>query len=179
MTARHPWSRRPKGLSKTRSSAPRRRCRTTSRSRPLELVATKARRQGRSLDLTAIVDREGGVDLETCGRVAAHLNRALEAYVDPYTLAVESAGLDRPLLRPTDYERFRDRAVKIVTTLAIDGRKTHRGTLLGVRGVAAVVLVEGAELPIPLELIKTANVDFDIRADLTRAKREKNARKDR
>ena len=93
---------------------------------------------------------------------------------------MESAGLDRPLVRPAADERFRDRAGRIVTTLAIDGRKTHRGTLLGTRGSAAVLLVEGTELPIPFELIKTANVDFDIRADLSRAKREKkDARKNR
>ena len=128
-----------------------------------------------------MVDRPAGaVDLSTCERIAARINRALDAFETPYTLGVESAGLDRPLVRPADYERFRDRAVRIVTTLAIGGRKTHRGTLLGTRGSAAVLLVEGAELPIPLELIKTANVDFDIRADLSRAKREKkDARKNR
>ncbi len=128
-----------------------------------------------------MVDRPGGaVDLATCERVAARLNRALDAFEAPYTLEVESAGLDRPLVKPADYERFRDRAVRIVTTLAIENRKTHRGTLLGARGNAALLRVDGAELPIPFDLIKTANVDFDIRADLTRAKREKkDARKNR
>lgn len=128
-----------------------------------------------------VVDRPAGsVDLSTCERIAARINRALDGFEAPYTLGVESAGLDRPLVKPADYERFRDRAVRVVTTLAIDGRKTHRGTLLGVRGNAALLAIDGAELPIPLELIKSANVDFDIRADLTRAKRErKDARKNR
>lgn len=147
----------------------------------IEIVSQRSRRQGRTLELQLMVDRPAGtVDLSTCERIAARINRALEPFEAPYTLSVESAGLDRPLVRPADYERFRDRAVRIVTTLAIDGRKTHRGTLLGIRGSAALLLVEGAELPIPLELIKTANVDFDIRADLSRAKREKkDARKNR
>lgn len=147
----------------------------------IEIVAHRARRQGRSLELSVMVDRPGHpVDLATCERVAAEINRALDAFPDHYTLAVESAGLDRPLVRPADYERFRDREVKIVTTLAIDGRKTHRGRLLGVRGTSAMLSQGDAEFPIPLDLIKTANVDFDIRADLTRAKREKkDARKNR
>jgi ribosome maturation factor RimP len=147
----------------------------------IEVVSHRARRQGRSLELHLVVDRlEGPIDLSTCERVAARINRELETFEEPYTLGVESAGLDRPLVRPADYERFRDRAVCIVTTLAIAGRKTHRGTLLGTRGTAALLLVDGTELPIPFELIKTANVDFDIRADLTRAKREKkDARKKR
>jgi len=147
----------------------------------LEIVLARSRRQGRSFELSLVVDRaEGAVDLSTCERVAARINRALGSFDAPYTLEVESAGLDRPLVKPADYERFRDRAVRIVTTLAIDNRKTHRGTLLGVRGNAALLLADGVEIPIPLELIKTANVDFDIRADLTRAKRErKDARKNR
>ena len=147
----------------------------------IEIVSHRARRQGRSLELQLVVDRvEGAVDLSTCERVAARINRELDPFEEPYTLGVESAGLDRPLVRPADYERFRDRAVCVVTTLAIDGRKTHRGTLLGTRGTAALLLVDGVELPIPLELIKSANVDFDIRADLMRAKREKkDARKKR
>ncbi len=146
----------------------------------LEIVTHRARRQGRSLELALVVDRPEGIDLATCERVASRLNRALDGFEDPYTLQVESAGLDRPLVKPGDYERFRDRDVCVVTTLAIENRKTHRGRLLGVRGSAAVLMVEGRELPIPLELIKSANVDFDIRADLTRAKRERrDARKNR
>jgi ribosome maturation factor RimP len=147
----------------------------------IEIVSHRARRAGRSLELQLVVDRpSGAVDIATCERIAGRINRALDAFEAPYTLGVESAGLDRPLVRPSDYERFRERAVRIVTTLAIDSRKTHRGTLLGVRGNAALLLVDGAELPIPFELIKSANVDFDIRADLTRAKRErKDARKNR
>ncbi len=146
----------------------------------LEIVTHRARRQGRSLELAVVVDRPGGIDLQTCERVASRVNRGLDAFDDPYTLQVESAGLDRPLVKPSDYERFRDRDVCVVTTLAIEDRKTHRGRLLGVRGSAAILVMEGRELPIPLELIKSANVDFDIRADLTRAKRErKDARKNR
>ena len=131
--------------------------------------------------MTLVVDRPSGVvDLATCERIASRINRALDAFTDPYTLQVESAGLDRPLRKPGDYERFRDRDVRVVTTLAIDNRKTHRGKLVGIRGNAVLLQLDGREFPIPLELIKSANVDFDIRADLTRAKKErKDARKNR
>lgn len=141
--------------------------------RGVEIVSHAVRRHGRTTALTLTVDRAGGVDLALCERIAARLNAALEAEPDPYTLEVESAGLDRALLRPADYERFRDRPVKIVTTLPISDRRTHRGTLLGVRGAAAVLSMPAGEFRIPLELVKSANVEYDYRADLKRDKQER------
>lgn len=112
--------------------------------------------------------------------MAARINSELDAYAERYTLAVTSAGLDRPLRRPSDYERFRDAAVCLRTKLPVDGRKTHRGTLRGLRAETVVVDLGGTELHVPLESIETANVEFDIRADLRRAKKErKDARKSR
>ncbi len=144
--------------------------------RDVEIVAHLARRSGRTTALSVSLDREGGADLKLCERVASRLNAILETETDPYTLEVESVGLERPLLRPADYERFRERPVRVVTTLAVDGRKTHRGTLAGVRGNAAILQVAGGEFPIPLELIKSANLEYDPREDL---RREKRARKER
>jgi ribosome maturation factor RimP len=139
--------------------------------RDVEVVSHRARRQGRSVELSLTVDRVGvPVDLAFCERVAARVNRALESETDSYTLEVESAGLDRPLLRPADYERFRDRVV-VTTTLAVESEYTHRGKLLGVRGNAVLIERKGGEFPIPLEIVKSAKIEYDFRADLNRAKR--------
>ena len=143
--------------------------------RAIEIVTTSFR-PGRTAALTVMVDREGGVDIETCERIAGRINVALDAFPDEYTLEVSSAGVDRPLVTPTDYERFDGRNAKVVTTLPIANAKTHRGILGGVRGTN-VILRTGAkgetELPIPIAAIKSANLEYDIRADLQRAKREK------
>ncbi len=142
----------------------------------VEIVAHRAVRHGRTTALTLIVDRPSGVDVELCGRVASRLNVALEAEGDEYTLEVESPGLERPLLRPADYERFRGRPVRAVTTVPVDGQKTHRGTLAGVRGLAVVLTnPKGVETLLPLDAIKTANLEFDPREDLRRAKQERRA----
>jgi ribosome maturation factor RimP len=101
------------------------------------------------------------------------LNAALDACADPYTLSVESAGLDRPLLRPGDYERFVGLNVKLTTAIAIGGSKTHRGRLLGVQGSSVVVAQAEGELRVPLAVIRHANLEYDVRADLTREKRER------
>jgi len=139
----------------------------------LEIVAQRARRSGRSTELALTVDRPGGVDLETCGRIAARLGDLLEAQPAQYTLEVQSAGIDRPLVAPSDFERYRDRNVMVKTTLPIASEYTHRGLLLGIRGNAIVLAQKQGELPIPLEMVKSANVEYDYRADLRRAKREK------
>jgi ribosome maturation factor RimP len=144
--------------------------------RDVEIVAHRAVRHGRTTALTLMVDRPNGVDVDFCGRVAGRLNAALEGEPDAYTLEVESPGLERPLLRPADYSRFRGRAVRVITTLPVEGRKTHRGTLGGVRGLAVVLEApHGAQTLLPLDVIKSANLEFDPREDLRRAKHEKRA----
>ncbi|MBV8152748.1 MAG: ribosome maturation factor RimP [Candidatus Eremiobacteraeota bacterium] len=140
----------------------------------VEIVSSSARRLRRGgLDLRLVIDREGGVDVATCERIARRLNHALDRYPQQYTLSVESAGLERPLLRPADYTRFTGKSVKILTNLGIQGAKTHRGRLLGLRGSNVVLERPGGELPIPLELIKHANLEYDPRNDLTKDKQER------
>lgn len=143
--------------------------------RSVEIVGTRTHRHHGATALHVTVDREGGVDVATCERVAARINVALDAFSDPYTLEIESAGLNRSLSKPADFERFTGRDVKIVSTLQIGGAKTHRGRLDGVRGANVILTRGGTELPIPLAVIKSANLEYDVRADLQRAKqREKN-----
>jgi ribosome maturation factor RimP len=143
--------------------------------RDVEIIATSVQRHRKTSALHVTVDREGGVDIATCERIAARVNAALEAFPDAYTLEVESAGLNRPLTKPSDYDRFSGRDVKIVTTLVIENAKTHRGKLSGVRGTNVILARDNGELPIPLAVVKSANLEYDVRADLQRAKqREKN-----
>jgi ribosome maturation factor RimP len=147
----------------------------------IEIVTTHARRNRDGLALSVMVDNVGkstGVDIATCERVAARINVALDAFTEPYTLEVESAGLNRPLVKPSDYERFTGENVRVISSLAIRNAKTHRGKLAGVRGSNVILETAAGELPIPLEVVKSANIEFDIRADLQRAKRTKHEQKD-
>lgn len=139
----------------------------------VELVSHFAARKGHNTTLSLKVDREGGVDIALCQRIAAHLNAKFESIEDSYTLEVESAGLSRPLMRPGDYERFKGKTVKVLTTLLVNGGKTHRGTLRGVRGTNVILETPKGELPLPLATIKSANIEYDIRADLKREKEER------
>ncbi len=131
-----------------------------------------AHRRG-STALSVTIDREGGVDVALCTQVAGYINDALASFEELYTLEVESAGLERPLLRPGDYQRFAGKRVRIITTLTINGAKTHRGILGGVRGTSVMLTTDSGELPLPLDTIKSANLEYDPRADLTRDKKER------
>jgi ribosome maturation factor RimP len=76
-------------------------------------------------------------DCETCSRA---LSPALDA-ADPvdraYRLELSSPGLDRPLVRRSDFERYANNVVKVEMAVAVDGRKRFRGQLLGAEGNAA------------------------------------------
>ena len=139
----------------------------------VEIVQHLARRGRRTSSLSVTIDREGGVDLATCERIAGAINARLDAYGDPYTLEVESAGLNRPLTKPGDYERFAGRDAKIVTSLLVQGGKTHRGVLRGVRGTNVILDTAKGELPLPLAAIDRANLEYDVRSDLKRDKKQR------
>jgi len=142
----------------------------------LEIVAHSARPVRGATALSVTIDRAGGADLALCERVAARLNAQLGAQDASYALQVASAGLERPLVRPGDYERFTGERVRIVTSLTVNGGKTHRGTLRGLRGETVVIESDTGELLLPMAAIKTANLEYDPRADLKRDKLQRKQR---
>ena len=77
---------------------------------------------------------DGRMEVEDC----AELSRALSAVLDvedpiasEYTLEVSSPGIDRPLTRPEDFERWAGFVAKLETDAPIDGRKRWKGVLSG------------------------------------------------
>jgi ribosome maturation factor RimP len=137
----------------------------------MELVDIEFVGAGReSSVLRLFIDKEGGVTLDDCADVSRELSAILDVEdVIPghYSLEVSSPGLDRPLKKPADYERFAGRLVKVRTYEALpddagNKRKTFIGLLLGlVDGNVAMKLSEGQSASIPLEKIAKANLEFE------------------
>ena len=80
------------------------------------------------------------------------LSRALSALLDvedpikdAFTLEVSSAGLDRPLTRLTDFERFTGFKAKAETRHLVDGRRRFSGIIAGVEGDQIVLRTENGE----------------------------------
>lgn len=80
-----------------------------------------------------IVDRPGGVDLDTLGDVTRAVSRELDD-ADPiagrYTLEVTSPGVERPLRTPEQFIRAVGETVKVKTTIELDGQRRLEGVLL-------------------------------------------------
>jgi ribosome maturation factor RimP len=142
----------------------------------LEIVAHRARHVHGTTALSVTIDYPGGADLNLCERIAARLNAQLGSLDASYTLQVESAGLERPLVRSADYVRFAGERVRIVTSLTVNGGKTHRGILRELRGETVVVQTDNGELLLPMAAIKSANLEYDPRADLKRDKLQRKQR---
>jgi ribosome maturation factor RimP len=95
-----------------------------------------------------------GVSLADCQKVSRDLSTVLDVEEDAvpsggYRLEVGSPGIERPLVRLSDFERFRGREVHVRAVTAIDGRRRFSGTLLGVDGDAVRVTADGREFRIP------------------------------
>lgn len=78
----------------------------------IELVDIEFGRVGRDAVLRLFIDKDGGVMLDDCANVSRELSLILDVedvIACNYTLEVSSPGLDRPLKKPADYERFSGR----------------------------------------------------------------------
>jgi ribosome maturation factor RimP len=80
---------------------------------------------------------DGSMQIEDCEAVSRALSPVLDI-ADPidraYRLEISSPGIDRPLVRRSDFARFAGHLVKIEMAVAHQGRKRFRGTLAGVEG---------------------------------------------
>jgi ribosome maturation factor RimP len=82
---------------------------------------------------------DGSMQIEDCEAISRALSPVLDI-ADPidraYRLEISSPGIDRPLVRRSDFERYAGHLVKIEMAVAHQGRKRFRGTLAGVESQA-------------------------------------------
>src|SRR5499427_994261 len=110
---------------------------------------------------------DGTMTVEDCEAVSRALSPVLDV-ADPidraYRLEVSSPGMDRPLVRRSDFERFAGHRLKVEMAAATDGRRRFHGLLLGVEGEAARIRRDDAapgeatELLLPIEEIAEAKL---------------------
>lgn len=118
---------------------------------------------GRGL-LRVVVDREGGVDLDSIGGVSERISRRLDLEgfdPGPYNLEVSSPGLERPLRRPQDFARRVGEKVKVKTAEPVDGSRTMVGTILGVGPDEVRIVTERGERTVSFDQIASARTIFE------------------
>ena len=75
-----------------------------------------------------------------------------------YNLEISSPGLDRPLTRISDFERFAGFDAKIELDRPVDGRKRFRGRLVGVEEDKIRISADGGAVMVPFTIIKNAKL---------------------
>ena len=130
----------------------------------LELVEVSFRREGGRRILRVTVDRDGGVDLDAIASASQRISRRLDLEdfaSGPYQLEVSSPGVERPLRQPRDFERRVGQKVKVRSSEAVEGFRTHTGLLLAADEDAITVDTEAGERRIPFDRIASARTVFE------------------
>ena len=110
---------------------------------------------------------DGSMTVEDCETISRTLSPILDEN-DPiekaYRLEVSSPGIDRPLVRKSDFERFAGHLVRVEMEIPVDGRKRFRGFLAGTEGNVARLkrddapAGEDAEVLLPIEDMSDAKL---------------------
>jgi ribosome maturation factor RimP len=110
---------------------------------------------------------DGSMSIDDCEDASRALSPVLDV-ADPieraYRLEISSPGIDRPLVRKSDFDRYAGTLVKIEMEVPVGGRKRFRGTLHGTKGDAAHVTRddaapgEEADVLLPIEDMNDAKL---------------------
>lgn len=124
-----------------------------------ELVDVEFLKEGVNWYLRIYIDKDGGVNIDDCQAVSEELGEKLDK-VDPipqsYFLEVSSPGLDRPLKKEKDFEKYRGELVEIKLFQPIDGKKVFEGELIGLKD--NVISIKQGEGSLDFERDKVAVV---------------------
>jgi ribosome maturation factor RimP len=130
-----------------------------------ELVDVEYVTEGGNRFLRVYVDKEGGIDIDECGRVSEYLSEQLDKndpIADAYILEVSSPGAERPLKKPEDFRRAVGKDVFITTSEPIDGKKEFEGPLVTYDGETLTVKAgkkgKGKDVTIGLDRVASARL---------------------
>jgi ribosome maturation factor RimP len=130
---------------------------------------------------------DGSMTVEDCETISRALSPVLDM-ADPidraYRLEISSPGIDRPLVRKSDFDRFAGHLVKIEMEIPMNGRKRFRGEIVGTDGEAARIRrddaaeSEDAEVLLPIEDMSEAKLVLTDELVAQALRREKAAKRE-
>ena len=127
-----------------------------------ELVGVEFLGGGGHGTLRVYIDREDGVNLDDCGAISHQISGILdveEPIKQAYDLEVSSPGIDRPMFKLADFERFAGKTARIKLTVGLLGRRNFKGELQGVVDSKLVIIeVDGELYDLPYADIDKANL---------------------
>jgi ribosome maturation factor RimP len=127
-----------------------------------ELVGVEFVGGGGHGTLRVYIDRDEGVSIDDCASISHQISGILdveEPIKQAYDLEISSPGIDRPLFKLADFERYAGKTVKVKMAVGVDGRKNFKGRLQGVADAKMVEIeVDGEVFSLPYADIARANL---------------------
>ena len=103
-------------------------------------------KQGKNPELTIYIEKDGGMDLDTCEVFHRAIDEPLDefdpTFGEPYTLNVSSPGVDRPFKTEEDFNSHIGKMVEVKLYSAIKGKKFYEGELVSYNGQCIVIKID-------------------------------------
>ena len=130
-----------------------------------ELIHVEFQRESSGRILRLYIDKPGGINLDDCADVSRQLGDILDVNLDeigPYHLEVTSPGVERPLAKKKDFEKFKGNRIRIKTNQPVNGQKNFNGILLGISGEQVNLQIGEQTIAIPYQDIFKARLASQI-----------------
>jgi len=132
----------------------------------LEIVLVEIKGGSNRSIVRTYIDKPGGVTIVDCESFSKRMSVLLdvEDWIPfSYTLEVSSPGLDRPLVKETDFQRFAGKSARLRTRGPIGGQRNFRGKIQGaVSGKVGIEVAPGKRVDITVGEIEKANLIIEI-----------------
>jgi ribosome maturation factor RimP len=132
----------------------------------IEIVEVRLLGGGNRRVLRIVIDKPDGVTHADCEFVTKQVGTILDVEdVIPgggYTFEVSSPGVERPLVKPRDYERFVGKKARVRLREPVENRRSWEGTLVGLSGdIVTMEPAPGTSIRFALHQVEKANLKFD------------------
>jgi len=132
----------------------------------MEVVLVELKGDGNRSVVRAFIDQPSGISLDDCERFSRRFSISLDVedwIPSSYTLEVSSPGINRPLVKESDFKRFCGENAKVRTRLPLEGQRHFKGKILGVtEGRLELEVAPGKKVGIALVDIEKANLNMDL-----------------
>lgn len=130
----------------------------------LELVDVEYMKEGAHWYLRLFIDKDGGVDIDDCSGVSHAVSDLLDTsniILQSYVLEVSSPGLERPLKKSEDFQRFQGELITVKTKKLFEGYQEFSGYLIGLENDEIILEYEGKRMAIPRSVVKKAHLSLE------------------
>ena len=133
---------------------------------------------GKKPTLQIMADKpDGGIEVDDCALISTDVSANLDVedpIAEEYVLEVSSPGIDRPLTRLKDFDRWAGYEAKLETAELIDGRRRFKGTLEGTEGGEVLIAVEEGTIGLQFDWLSDAKLVLtdDLIRDVLKARKD-------